>query len=746
MRDSSKDVEKYGFSIEAARQDAACNTILDYFFGYASYKIQEQAIPCFFDGLVPAQKKNVLSMVDQNALPGKKTKKSSQITASTASEYHPVGDTYNVIVNMAQWWKNPAMLVDPEGSWGSQEGNPAAALRYTEIRLSPLMEDILLKDLPSKRYLASKDQHGIVPCSLTYTDTYWEEDYLPVRIPLLPLNGGNGIAIGVAQTWQQLNARDLFSALNALTYDKDISEFSYRPGYATDCAILTPQHEIDNSLRTGRGSIKAAFRYSWRVERGRVRALVLTHAHPNAQFNDIGDEFKEWKKIDPEIPFSEFKNESERRETFLVLSLKQPLLESTASPEDYARLLKAAYSNLSLHSSYTINQVALFESFPRLVGMSEYLQAWLQERERILVVVSTLDYQDKQQQKRRIEVAQFLRANMDSLSTPIRELADGELFKILSTSWRAFNPGLPEFDEVDFDTLLALNIRQISKKNEADLISRKERLQSQMDELYLLMNDHAARMVNIREDLDYIKNKHLGSSIHDSKCSYDADLAEIISSLPKKQKKGVPVKAKKAKQVKDFSYLTTPSTASKDILIQTKKGFIRKVDNRAVKSAEYNVELMGDDQIIRAEQTDNATITLLTDGGSFINVSVEEMAKDLVHSVQILERAKFKAPRVEGNVHLVPCVHKEPTHLFVTYSDNTCKKVPILDLNFRSSFTKPEADILFAAFVNDVEYGITNIRDVSQKARGRLPVNTTTTFPLSINKQIQYTESTIKKV
>ena len=215
---------------------------------YAEYVIMERALPRVEDGLKPVQRRILFSMYELGLSPDKPYRKSARIVGDTLGKYHPHGDSsvYDAMVRMAQDFNMRALLVDGHGNFGSIDGDAAAAMRYTEARLTPLAME-MLRDL----------EKDTIKFSLNFDDTLKEPDMLPARFPNVLVNGASGIAVGVATNIPPHNLGEAIDAVIAQMEDPDISldqllEIMPGPDFPTG-GIVIGQDEIRNAYETGRG-------------------------------------------------------------------------------------------------------------------------------------------------------------------------------------------------------------------------------------------------------------------------------------------------------------------------------------------------------------------------------------------------------------------------------------------------------------------------------------------------------------
>ena len=244
------------------------------YIDYAMSVIASRALPDVRDGLKPVQRRVLYSMVELNNGPDKPHRKSARIVGDTMGKYHPHGDSsiYGALVNMAQSWSMRYMLVDGHGNFGSVDGDEAAAMRYTEARLSKISME-MLADI-------YKDTVDFVP---NFDDTEKEPVVLPSRFPNLLVNGGTGIAVGMATNIPPHNLREVISAVikiidNQVEEDRktsieEILQIIKGPDFPTGAEILGTRG-IEEAYRTGRGKI-------------RVRAVTNIETMPNGKSHII---------------------------------------------------------------------------------------------------------------------------------------------------------------------------------------------------------------------------------------------------------------------------------------------------------------------------------------------------------------------------------------------------------------------------------------------------------------------------
>ncbi len=236
------------------RIGALSDILVSTFKPYAKYTIQDRALPDARDGLKPAQRRLLWTMTlkDINARSGTKHVKSARVAGATMGKFHPHGSSYDVMVKMAQTWKNNYILVDGKGNFGSLDGDGPAADRYTEARLSKYSDEVFFY-----RNLDPKD--AIVPFQPNYDGTLEEPEVLPARLPNLLINGAEGIAVGMATAVPTFNLSELCDALVSLIEGRDRFEQLIKlvpaPDFPTGGLVEARQDELRKIYETGRGRL-----------------------------------------------------------------------------------------------------------------------------------------------------------------------------------------------------------------------------------------------------------------------------------------------------------------------------------------------------------------------------------------------------------------------------------------------------------------------------------------------------------
>ncbi len=329
------------------------------FISYAMAVNVSRAIPDVRDGLKPVHRRILYAMYDLNNTHDKPTKKCARIVGEVLGKYHPHGDSsvYDALVRLAQDFSINVPLVEGQGNFGTVDGDPAAAQRYTEARLSKISEE-LLRDI-------DKDTVDFYP---NFDDTLMQPSVLPARFPNLLINGSEGIAVGMATSIPPHNMREVISGTIALLDNPEISvddlmEYIPAPDYPTGALVLG-RSAIRQAYRTGHGGVVMRARTEIEEHNGKTRIIVTQLPYQVNKANlikSIADQVRD-KKLEG---ISDLKEESDRFGMRMVIELKRD-----ANPQV---VLNTLYKQTNLQVSTGINLLALVRGKPVVLNLKEML-------------------------------------------------------------------------------------------------------------------------------------------------------------------------------------------------------------------------------------------------------------------------------------------------------------------------------------------------------------------------------------
>jgi DNA gyrase subunit A len=352
----------------------------DSYLTYAMSTIMDRALPDVRDGLKPSQRRILVAMHDLNLRPGKKHLKCAKICGDTSGNYHPHGESviYPTMVGMAQKWKMSVPLVDPQGNFGSIDGDPPAAMRYTEARMTHAAVD-MLADI----------KLDTVDFQANYDDRLQEPTVLPARFPNLLINGGMGIAVGMATSLPPHNPTEILDAIVRVVNDPDISltdlmtDEKDEDGTIVRRGVQGPDFPTAGRILGRRGILEA-----YQSGRGKVTVRgevhVEEHGHNRQQLvideipyslvqNNLVEKIVDAVKEDRIKDISDVRNESGRNaQTRIVIELKKGA--------DPAVVENQLYQNTPLQQTFSIINIALVNRQPRTLGLKELIECYIDHR------------------------------------------------------------------------------------------------------------------------------------------------------------------------------------------------------------------------------------------------------------------------------------------------------------------------------------------------------------------------------
>ncbi|MEH2930744.1 DNA gyrase subunit A [Candidatus Ventrimonas sp. KK005] len=379
------------------------------YIDYAMSVIAARALPDVRDGLKPVQRRVLFSMIELNNGPDKPHRKCARIVGDTMGKYHPHGDSsiYGALVNMAQEWSTRYPLVDGHGNFGSVDGDGAAAMRYTEARLSKISME-MLADI-------NKNTVDFVP---NFDETEKEPVVLPSRYPNLLVNGTTGIAVGMATNIPPHNLREVISAVvkiidNQIEEDRDttieeILEIVKGPDFPTGATILG-KAGIEEAYRTGRGKLRVrAVSDIETMANGKSRIIVteLPYLVNKARLIEKIAELVKEKRVDG---ITDLRDESDRQGMRIVIELRRDVNASV--------ILNQLYKHTQLQDTFGVIMLALVNNEPKVLNLLDMLKYYLNHQED---VVTRRTKYDLNKAEERAHILEGLLIALDHIDEVIR--------------------------------------------------------------------------------------------------------------------------------------------------------------------------------------------------------------------------------------------------------------------------------------------------------------------------------------
>ncbi len=462
------------------------------YIDYAMSVIASRALPDVRDGLKPVQRRILYAMSELNLSPDKPYRKSARIVGDTMGKYHPHGDSsiYDAMVRMAQPFSTREMLVDSHGNFGSVDGDSAAAMRYTEARLSKIAME-MLADI-------NKDTVDYRP---NFDESLKEPIVLPARYPNLLVNGTSGIAVGMATNIPPHNLEEVIDAVvriidNASNEDRDteieeLMEIVKGPDFPTHANILG-KSGIAQAYRTGKGTVKV--RATVDIEpmsatRQRIVVTELPYQVNKARLIEkIADLVKD-KKIEG---ISDLRDESDRKGMRMVIELRK---DANANV-----ILNKLYKHTQLQDSFGINMLALVNNEPKVLNLKDMLTLYLEHQKD--VVTRRTKYELKKAEDRAHILEGLLKA-LDVIDEVIRIIrASNSTAEAKINLMEAF-----EFSEVQAQAIVDMRLRALTGLEREKLQNEYNELQELIKELKAILADVKRLQQVIKEELLVIRAK-----------------------------------------------------------------------------------------------------------------------------------------------------------------------------------------------------------------------------------------------
>ena len=396
------------------------------YLDYAMSVIVSRALPDARDGLKPVHRRILYGMNESGYTADKPYRKSARVVGDVMGKYHPHGDSsiYDALVRMAQPFSMRVSLIDGQGNFGSVDGDPPAAMRYTEARLGR-----------SATYLLADIDLDTVDFQPNYDESEEEPRVLPARYPNLLVNGANGIAVGMATNIPPHNPGEIIDAALALIAEPDttleqLMEIVPGPDFPTGGMILG-RAGIRSAFETGRGSLVVRAKAEFEDMRGSRTAIVVTEIPYQVNKSTLLEKIAELVRSKTVEGISDMRDESDRDGMRIVIELKRE-----ATPEV---VLNHLYRFTSLQTSFGVNALALDGGRPRLMGLKDALQVFLRFREDVVLRRSRFQLGKARERAHLLVGLAIAVANIDEVIRVIRDSTDSAAARValLARDWPA---------------------------------------------------------------------------------------------------------------------------------------------------------------------------------------------------------------------------------------------------------------------------------------------------------------------
>ncbi len=569
MQDALKRI--YNYSLEE---------IMGVRFGeYAKSIIQERALPDVRDGLKPVQRRILYGMYRDKNTYDKAYKKSAKTVGNVMGQYHPHGDSsiYEAMVRMSQWWKQNAITIDMHGNNGSMDGDSAAAMRYTEARLSKISNE-LLKDIDKDTIL----------WTWNYDDTLLEPTVLPAKFPNLLVNGSTGISAGYATNIPPHNLIEIIDA-TILLMDKpestleDVMQIVKGPDFPTG-GIVEGINGITDSFKTGRGKVIVKSKYTIEQNKGKKQIIITEIPFDVNKANLVKkiDDIRIDKKIDGIV---EVRDESnlDNPET-IVIDLKKDANSDL--------IINYLLKNTEMQIAYSYNMVSIVNNRPMTLGIVEILKAYVNHQKDVVTKRTQFDLEHARTRMHIVEGLIKALSILDEIIALIRASKNkSDSIKNLVERF--------EFTEKQATAIVDLQLYRLSNTDVNELIEEQKNLKKLIKALESILADNKKLMDVIRAELIRIKEEY-----------------------------GTPRKTEIKDEITEIKIDATNLIPKEDcVVVVTRDGYAKRTSLRSYNSSDdSNITLKDGDYVLgQFEVNTMDTILVFTDLGNFLYVPVHEL-------------------------------------------------------------------------------------------------------------------------
>lgn len=551
----------------------------DRFGRYSKYIIQDRALPDARDGLKPVQRRILYAMHVEGNTADKGFRKSAKTVGNVIGNFHPHGDTsvYDAMVRMSQEWKVRNVLIEMHGNNGSIDGDPPAAMRYTEARLSAISSE-LLRDIDKRTV-------DFVP---NFDDTSNEPVVLPARFPNLLVNGSTGISAGYAT---DIPPHHLGEVIDAAIYRMDRPNCTVDdlmtsikgPDFPTG-GIIQGVDGIKKAYETGRGKIVVRGKAEIESIRGGKQQIVITEIPYEVNKANLVKKFDEFR-IDRKVEgIAEVRDETDRTGLRIVIELKKDA--------DALGVLNFLYKNSDLQITYNFNMVAIHHRRPKLMSLPDLLDAYIEHQKEVVTNRTIFDLQKAKDRQHIVEGLMKALSVLDEVIATIRASEDKRDAK--NNLIAKFS-----FTEPQAEAIVSLQLYRLTNTDITSLQKEAEELSKKIEELTLILNKESKLISVIKKELKEIKNKYADSR----RTKIEAEIEEIKINLE-------------------------VLVASEDVIVTvTKDGYVKRTSLRSYSASNgKDFGMKESDYLIATFEMNTTDVLLLfTNKGNYLYLPIHEL-------------------------------------------------------------------------------------------------------------------------
>ena len=458
------------------------------YIDYSMSVIVSRALPDVRDGLKPVHRRVLYGMLDLGVTAGKAHKKSARIVGEVLGKYHPHGDTsvYDTMVRMAQDWSLRYPLVDGQGNFGSIDGDNPAAMRYTEARLRKIAEE-MLNDIEKET----------VDFSPNFDDSLMEPTVLPTKIPGLLVNGGSGIAVGMATNMAPHNLTETIDATIAYIDNRDIEiselmEHVKAPDFPTG-GIIYGYEGVKQAFETGRGRIVMRAKATIEEIREGREAIIVTEIPYQVNKGDMIKKTADLVNDEKITGISDIRDESDRNGMRVVYELKRDAIPNV--------VLNKLFKYTALQTSFSVNNICLVDGRPELLNLKQLIHYFVEHRHEVIIRRTKFELRKAEERAHILEGLIIASDNIDEVIKLIRASKSPD--EARDRLIERFN-----LSEIQSRAIVEMRLRQLTGLEQDKLRAEYEELMKTIAGLKEILENEDKRMSIIKEELAEIKEKY----------------------------------------------------------------------------------------------------------------------------------------------------------------------------------------------------------------------------------------------
>lgn len=615
----------------------------DRFGRYSKYIIQDRALPDARDGLKPVQRRILYSMYREGNTADKPFRKAAKTVGNVIGNYHPHGDSsvYEAMVRMSQDWKLREVLIEMHGNNGSIDGDPPAAMRYTEARLSELASE-LLKDI-------DKETVQFTP---NFDDTSLEPTVLPARFPNLLVNGSTGISAGYATDIPPHHLGEVIDAV-ILRIDKpnctvdDLMEVMKGPDFPTG-GIIQGIEGIKKAYETGRGRIVVRAKTEIEKIRGGREQIVITEIPYDVNKANLVkkiDELRFERKLEGIV---EVRDETDRSGLRIVIELRKDT--------DAENILNYLFKNTDLQINYNFNMVAIHNRRPKIMGLIGLLDAYIEHQKEVIQNRTRYELHKAEEREHIVEGLMKALSILDDIITTIRASKDKRDAK--NNLIAKFG-----FTEKQSEAIVSLQLYRLTNTDVTTLEKEAEELKKTIQQLTEILSSEKKLLSVIKKELRQIKKKYADER-----------------------------KTKIEEKIEKIEINIEDMIPNEDVIVTiTKEGYIKRTSLRSYSASNpQDIAMKETDWLIfKQELNTRNTLLLFTNLGNYLYLPVHEIPdirwKDLGHHIAAL----YSLEKNENIIQVIPIEEFSEDQYVVFFTKNGMVKKSILADYKATRYSRP---------------------------------------------------------